>query len=535
MTASETYGIPLTTFLTSLGSNARILHRSGTHRDHGDQVQRLVRWVEPSELADPTPYLLPNECLLTAGMIFDDTTPQNEYDAFVQRLGEASVSALGFGLVPHHDSVPVPLVAACQRHDLTLFEIPSHIPFAAIGMQFARLLESERAKFLASMERIHQQQLAAAVSRRPEADLLRLLTSRTRGWAHLVDSEGRVRVRQGANPLTGEQIAQLHAQALKTSGITTRTVASPSGANVNHVTVLRTTRAQAGEASGVDGGALLVGTREELTPLELSEARSLVGILDVLHQQRSSAGMAPGQLACSLLLDGSSPADDERARSLRNRLLADSIGAGGEATASVIHGLAPRGGTTYTQDLLYWRQLLASKLVQLTPTGMRAITGQRLDASVLADAERAGWRFAVAACDDPDELAQAESRARALVTRVRRSGESVLHGHKPLDLGGLIDSAAGEQFAQELLRPLLAAQRPGVNAEPNAGPSLLNVLASWLRNNGSWEATARATGLHRNSIRRLVEQASEQLGMDLDSADVRAQLIVALSFLQEPS
>ena len=93
-----------------------------------------LRWVEPSELEDPTPYLLDGEFLLTAGLPFlAEGGHEERVDAYVRRLVGAHVGALGFGLEPYFDAVPDTVVRACRRHNLTLVSIPGDIPFAAVG------------------------------------------------------------------------------------------------------------------------------------------------------------------------------------------------------------------------------------------------------------------------------------------------------------------------------------------------------------------------------------------------------------------
>ncbi|BAS13558.1 hypothetical protein AHiyo8_18610 [Arthrobacter sp. Hiyo8] len=57
-----------------------ILHDGGSGGE-------LLRWVEPSELDDPTPYLPDGEFLLTAGLPFlGDGGSSENVDAYVKRL-----------------------------------------------------------------------------------------------------------------------------------------------------------------------------------------------------------------------------------------------------------------------------------------------------------------------------------------------------------------------------------------------------------------------------------------------------------------
>ncbi len=60
------------------------------------------------------------------------------------------------------------------------------------------------------------------------------------------------------------------------------------------------------------------------------------------------------------------------------------------------------------------------------------------------------------------------------------------------------------------------------------------MLRTWLGENGSWDATAKALGLHRNSVRRQINALAELLDTDLNQAQVRAELWFALQYVDEP-
>lgn len=71
-----------------------------------------VHWVHTSEMADPYPYLLGGELLMTAGVQLADPAQ------YVERVVEAGAAALAFGVTPVYDTVPAELVEACDRHGL---------------------------------------------------------------------------------------------------------------------------------------------------------------------------------------------------------------------------------------------------------------------------------------------------------------------------------------------------------------------------------------------------------------------------------
>ena len=89
---------------------------------------------------------------------------------------------------------------------------------------------------------------------------------------------------------------------------------------------------------------------------------------------------------------------------------------------------------------------------------------------------------------------------------------------------GLLGRSAGTMLAARLLEPVLAQ-------EPDRRSSQLSVLKSWLGENGNWDATAKVLGMHRNSVRRQINALAELLAMDLGSAQVRAELWIALQYV----
>ena len=76
-----------------------------------------------------------------------------------------------------------------------------------------------------------------------------------------------------------------------------------------------------------------------------------------------------------------------------------------------------------------------------------------------------------------------------------------------------------EAFAQRLLGPLL---------EDPKNEELIDTLESYLRNNGSPNAVARQMFLHRNTVRHRLRRITRLSGADLDDADTRLGLQLAI-------
>lgn len=551
--ASERLGfVTLAQFLSHLPPELTVLH------DGGNGAERL-RWVEPSELEDPTPYLLDGEFVLTAGLPFQGAGEHEErVDAYVRRLVQARVGALGFGLEPYFDAVPETVVRACRRHNLTLVAFPGHVPFAAVGLEFSQLLESENAKTFRQLADTNRQLMRAVLSARPEHELLAALVQRVPVWAVLVGADGRIRARgaggaAGAGTAPGAGSARgagtgpatlqpLLARLLAGSGPRVEMDSfDAAGSSLVFGYPLRSTR-------DANLGALVLGTDAPLTPAQNSAVSSAVGLLELLVRQRTGGALAPSQLATALLLHPESLASGgtRHLNGLKD-LLAQSVSSTRSGPLRVVQGIrldagaagapagvggtartasAPRPGDGPVRELLEWRRLFDTKLVESTDYGFAAITRLKVDDALLADVERLGWRLVIGSATELAGLAGSYQRASSLRNRVRTSGRSIRVDEVTWSVTGLLGDEAGAMLAARLLEPVLAL-------EPGRRDSLLGILRAWLGENGSWDSTAKVAGLHRNSVRRQIGVLAELLGTDLNQAQTRAELWIALQYTDE--
>ncbi|MET3921375.1 PucR family transcriptional regulator [Arthrobacter sp. UYEF20] len=521
--------VTLEQFLRQLPPKLTVLH------DGGNGAERL-RWVEPSELEDPTPYLLDGEFLLTAGLPFlaQGGDPER-VDAYVERLVRARVGALGFGLEPYFDAVPAAVIQACSRRNLTLVAIPQTVPFAAIGLEFSQLLESDNAKTFRQLADTNRQLMRAVLSARPEHELLAALVRRVPVWAVLVGADGRVRARgsggaHGTGPVPGMEAAALQpllAKLLSGSGPRVELDSfDDAGSALVFGHPLRSSR-------DANLGALVLGTEAPLTPAQNSVVSAAVGLLELLVRQRTSGSLAPSQLATALLLHPESPSTGgtRHVDGLKD-LLAQSVSSTRSGQLRVVQGInlaaAVRGtGDSPVRELLEWRRMFDTKLVEITDFGFAAITRLKVDDALLADVERLGWGLVVGSATEFAGLAEAYQRTSSLRGRVRTSGHSVRVDEVTWSLTGLLGSEAGAMLAARLLAPVLAL-------EPERRDTLLGILRAWLGANGSWDSTAKVTGLHRNSVRRHIRTLAELLELDLNQAQARAELWIALQYVQLP-
>jgi purine catabolism regulator len=145
--------------------------------------------------------------------------------------------------------------------------------------------------------------------------------------------------------------------------------------------------------------------------------------------------------------------------------------------------------------------------------GLRPRTGAGLSTAQGAGHARAALREAVNAAS------AARARGRTdLVAFESLAGQSLITSPET--------RAALQALAESRLGPLAAY-------DIRHGSELTASLRAFLEHHGQWEAASAALGVHRHTLRSRMERIRGLLGTDLESAHVRAELLLGLSVWQE--
>ncbi|BDZ54309.1 hypothetical protein GCM10025870_13820 [Agromyces marinus] len=156
-------------------------------------LDTAVPWVHSSDLADPAPFLEPGQVLLTTGTQFGVDAGHDDpagFEAYVERLAGAGISALGFGTEVVRAGTPTLLVEACARHGVPLFEVPYRTPFIRVARTVAALnADDSNARQAWALQAQRAISLAAL---RPDGlgATLAELSARLGTWVGLVDAAG---------------------------------------------------------------------------------------------------------------------------------------------------------------------------------------------------------------------------------------------------------------------------------------------------------------------------------------------------------
>lgn len=152
-----------------------------------DRIDDVVRWAHPTELLDPGPYLSGGELVLTVGASLGDD--DGRCWAYVERLVDAGVSAVGYGVGDVTEEVPPGLVEACRRHRLPLLRVPAGVPFQTITELLADRRAEARATGERRVRRLSTRLLDAMAADRSLDELLEIVRAELGGRVGYRDGE----------------------------------------------------------------------------------------------------------------------------------------------------------------------------------------------------------------------------------------------------------------------------------------------------------------------------------------------------------
>ncbi len=467
----------------------------------------VVHWAQTSEMADPYPYLLGGELLLTAGVHIPEAAGTGTYfDDYVARIVAGGGAALGFGVAPVHDTVPRALVAACDAYELPLLEIPPRTTFASVARAVWQLMAQARH---AELRRVTEAQasLAAAASRPdPVPAVLRQLGRRVGGLAVLYGPDGE-RLAGAGREFTEPVTAGLGRLAAVVRPDPRATGPAPSSATDTCEGVHLAAYALGG-GSGGGGGVVLGVAAPRREPGDHTIASVAAVLLSLLTGEHRGGASAARRTALVRLLLGAAPEDVAPLLGAERWLVVHARPAGDgpppDAVAASALGAA-----------------LGSSLVDAGGDGVvRVLVPYDSDVPDVAGgrppAPQPGWTCGVSAPAGPHEWAAADAQAaRALARALATRTPLVRHSARPA-LAELVPAEDAAFHARTLLAPVAGT------------PALTDTLRTWLSLHGSWDRTAVALSVHRNTVRQRIARCAALLDRDLDDPDVRMELWFAL-------
>ncbi|MDF9813355.1 PucR family transcriptional regulator [Streptomyces sp. SPB162] len=490
----------------------------GLRQVAGPEADVPVHWVHTSDVADPVPYLLGGELLLTAGVHFPSAGDTTDYlDHYVARAVEAGAAALGFGLAPVHDATPRALVEACDRYALPLVEVPPQTPFSAVARAVWQAMAEARHRELRRVAEAQRSLASAAARPEPVPAVLRRLAHHLGGWAALLGPGGGELYGAGARPGPPVRAAlDGLAQVVRPlPGDRPQDAQTPSSATD---TVSGTHVAAYSLAGGAPGEELVLavaaGRRDAADNALTGVATVLLSLLTGPYQ-----GTADTDRSAALvrLLLGARPEDVAPLLTGPTRPAAARDDQGPHWI--VVHGHRRGTGPHRGEGA----PLAAAALAAALGTALVDADGDAVRALLPADRQvsaQPGWTLGVSGPASTAELSTADAQAAGALRRaVANRSELARHRGGGAGMTALVAPEEARAQARALLEPLLDS------------PALVETLRTWLALHGSWDRSAVALEVHRNTVRQRIARTAALLDADLDDPDTRMDLWFALRWL----
>lgn len=481
-------------------------------------LDRAIRWVHSSDLADPTPFLSEGLVLLTTGTQFphgDDggADAAEVYRAYVRRLSARGVVGLGFGTEVVRAGIPPALVDACTDERMPLFEVPYRTPFIAVARANAEAIAAEA--YARRSWALAAQRAIALAALRPDglgatvAELAKQLDT----WVGMFDAAGELSREHPAGSLGHDTAAALQREV---TGVLHRGARAGSSLHIGQTPFTLQTLGRGGHLRGVI--AIAAGDLDQEGRVVVTAVIAMAGL--ALEQQQGLA-RARSALRAGLaqsLMTGDPGLARRTSRELWGPLPSAPVMVGlTDASALRVDGIA--------ELLELWAEERRGALffgrgddgiVLVVPSDDRSAVDE------LAD------RFDVrVGLSDPtgyDGFAAAVGQARV----ARDRGLAPVTAFADVSGAGVL-SALGDE-ARALARAELA---PLVAHDAAQGTRLLETLRVWLDEDCSHEASARSLGVHRHTVRTRLALIERVLGRDLTSFATRAELWAALRALED--
>lgn len=474
-------------------------------------LNRPLRWVHSSDLADPTPFLADDLALLTTGTQFADEDDR-AIDDYVTRLLDRGVVGLGFGTEVHRAGIPDELIAACAEGGMPLFEVPYDTPFIAVARAHSEAIAAQA--YARRSWALDTQRALAIAALRPRGldSTLTELARRLEHWVGMFDATGALVHEHPPRRLPQETVDELTARATE---LVTRGGQAGQSLTLHEHAFTLFTLGRSGHLRGVI--AIATASLDAEARAVVTSVIAMAGLsLEQNEQLTRSHRRLRSQVLASLLLDD--PA-------LARRVL------GSIPSAPIV--VAVVGADAPLEALMDWwdRRRADNSTAAFVAESEEGLTiclsaadGELLDevAGVF------GIRIGVSEPEGYGQFSRAHEQALTALRR-RGGGEARRDGAGAIRYADTVAASILSALATDEAR-LVAESRlaPLRSHDERDGAQLERSVRVWLEHDGRHDPAAAELGIHRHTLRARITRAAELLGLDLQSFPARAELWAAL-------
>ena len=495
-------------------------------------IDHPIRWAHTSELEDPTEWLSGGEFLLTTGIgVGKDSEAQG---AYLQRLIEAGLAGLGFGVGLGFEEVPEAIRELADRAGFAVVEVPYPTPFIAISEAVSSRLAQDRLRDAQMSVDVHERLAALVTDGAGASEVLEQVVELAPGWALLFDSRGAVSgeaCAPGVSPPDPTATWEgLPAGILGRRGPATAGQSGPGGTSV----------AVAVRAGGSPRpqGVLVFGKRgriDQSDRIVVHHAVTVLGLLlssrrAVIETERRVAGdvlseafegrLSGDELGRRLELVGFDPAEELAVMVVepKEQDALDDLAWVVDAAASA-RAFAARVGITEGR--------VAALVQHGSPETLADAVAVDVKETLEEDGSSHPIRVGVGEPVPPTDIR--DSYIGALFALKAAPADKTVASPRDLGSYGFLLGAQPRGALEGFVRSVLGHL---IDRDKNRSSELVDSVRAFIEAGGRWEQGAEMLGVHRHTLRYRIRQAEELLGRDLSEAEDRLEIWLALKALE---
>jgi PucR family transcriptional regulator, purine catabolism regulatory protein len=474
----------------------------------GGGGHRLITWAHTSDLPNATEWLAPGDLLMSNGLSFP--ADADEQVAFLMKLVAAELS--GFAIGDDMDApAPTPtFLARAEALAFPVLAIPHEVPFVAISRAVANANSDEEHGRLVRTLQLYETLRGGVSTGRAGAPLLSELSSQLGCRLLVLDAATALPVMSPGEELAAGLREQMVDELRDRDGVFPGVLRLTNGDAMAFAIRVPAARPTA-----------LVALHDGGQPPDLALLQHAAGIaaleVERVHSERERDRRDGRDLLAHLLDRSLEPAS--ALRQLREHGIAPET--------VVLVAFRPRGGV---KEGDFHHELAQHRLAHLVMwDGQRSLVAvPATDGALTALRNALGPDAALGVSDPlgrPDRAPDAAREARWALTAAQNLGRALVRYGEgtPLFLPRTLGEAA--MAAERILGSLIAY-------DAEHATELVHSLAVFLEHNRSWQRSAEALHVHKQTLVYRMHRVEELTGRDLrDTADV-VQFWLALRALE---
>jgi purine catabolism regulator len=462
-------------------------------------LDRAVTWTHTTDLPEPWQWVAGGELLMTNGMSMPRTAAGQE--ELVRELIDNGAAALAIGAEMYAPPLTKRMATVSDELGFPVLWVAFPMPFVSISRTVAEATLLEQSQRLIRTERIYRalqlisadkeglRVLTAALSR--ELDCPVTICERDSGGLWIGDDGLGSPVRAAVREQRGRRRAGVMASHLD-DGRRLLMTTLPTHSDALLVCLPR---------PHTEPDVILLQHAATVCALGISQAR-----LTIEHERRAGA-----ELLVQILDGYLSP------ETIEERLAERGID---PASASVVAARGADEDSLLDMHLQLWRGEITHLTVHRTGLALSIVGSDSLDSYFRA----AGGETRIGVSETlghAGRIAEAEKEARwALDAADERSATRVRYGEAVPEIGPRTPEEA-DSFIRRVLKGVLS--RPAPERD-----DLLGTLSSFLHHDRSWQRTADAMHLHRQTVLYRVRKVEQLLGLSVSDTGDLATLWIAM-------